>query len=136
MGRLDRVDEHTDGTLEVIDYKSSREEISEQEVRESCAMACYSLLLHKHYPGRRVLASIVALAAGRSATVEISRDELDVVEEEAHTAASQITGREEFLPNYGPHCEGCIYNAICYRKGPVEWEAKREAFERDMDGSC
>ena len=135
MGRLDRMDEHPDGTLEVIDYKSGRQEVTPEQVRESIAMTCYALLVRRHYPDRAVRATIVALAGGCEATATWTDDDLDVFEEQAHTVAAQITGREEFPPSYGPVCTGCIYSGICYGKGPIDWEAKRREFE-ETSGSA
>ncbi len=135
MGRLDRLDEHPDGTLEVIDYKSGLEDVTEDGVRDSLAMVCYSLLVEKQYPGRRVMASIVSLPACAKATAEFRREELDVFEELAQTVAQQMQGREEFLPDYAPHCESCIYNRRCYKGGAVDWEEKRRLFDQTQEGA-
>ena len=53
LGRLDRVDEHEDGTLEIVDYKSGRQDVSEDEVKTDIAMACYQLLVKRKYPDRQ-----------------------------------------------------------------------------------
>ncbi|MCX6340981.1 MAG: PD-(D/E)XK nuclease family protein, partial [Fimbriimonadales bacterium] len=39
VGRIDRIDEHEDGTLEIIDYKSGRSTITDSEVETDLAMA-------------------------------------------------------------------------------------------------
>lgn len=134
MGRLDRVDELPDGTLEIIDYKSGLLEVSQERVRGSIAMQCYSRLLTRHYPGRTIIATIAALAGGVSATVCFTDEDLELFDELAADVAAQITGAEEFLPNYGPHCEECIYKRKCYKDGEMDWEAKQNEFLNDQWG--
>lgn len=50
VGRIDRLDEHPDGKLEIIDYKSGRMSVSEQEVADDLAMSIYQLLVKRKYP--------------------------------------------------------------------------------------
>lgn len=134
MGRLDRLDEHQDGTLEIVDYKSGLLEISPEEVHASLAMICYTLLVGKAYPDRPVIATIIGLAGGCSASTQFTQDELDVFEEDAHRVAEQVMDREQYAPTYGGHCASCIYTQICYGGGPIDWEAKRAAAEAADDG--
>ena len=75
-GRVDRIDRHEDGSLEIIDYKSGRLETSSEEVSNSLAMSCYQLILRKLYPGERVFATIYALRGGVTASFELTGDDL------------------------------------------------------------
>lgn len=135
MGRLDRLDEHADGSLEIIDYKSGRTEVEEADVHDSLAMACYCLLVGKRYPGRKVSASIIGLAGGCSATTSFSAEEMEVFEEDVKEIARQIDAAEEYPPNYSPICESCIFSPICYEGGPVDWRARRRAYEASQEGA-
>jgi len=47
IGRLDRVDEYPDGSLEIVDYKTGRETVSTEDVAGDLAMSIYQLLLRK-----------------------------------------------------------------------------------------
>lgn len=134
MGRLDRVDELPDGTLEIIDYKSGLLDVSQENVRSSIAMQCYSRLMTRHYPDRTITATIAALAGGVSATVCFTSQELELFDELAAEVAAGISGTEEYLPNYGPHCADCIYNRKCYKDGELDWEAKQNEFVNDQWG--
>jgi len=73
-GRIDRVDEHHDGSLEIVDYKSGRETVSEEDVAKSLAMSVYQLLLKHLHPDRRVFATLVALRTGARASWELLED--------------------------------------------------------------
>ena len=50
QGRVDRVDLHPDGTLEIVDYKSGRMEASAEQVAESLAMSVYQLIVRQKQP--------------------------------------------------------------------------------------
>lgn len=45
LGRVDRIDEWPDGSIEIIDYKSGRSNVEQAEVRGDLAMNCYHLLV-------------------------------------------------------------------------------------------
>src|SRR5215212_11947353 len=51
FGKIDRLDRLADGELQVIDYKSGRLTVTEEEVRASPALAIYQLLVARNYPG-------------------------------------------------------------------------------------
>ena len=51
-GRVDRVDEHMDGALEIVDYKSGREVVEPEHVAGALAMSIYQALLKHHHPSR------------------------------------------------------------------------------------
>ena len=72
IGRLDRVDEYPDGTLEIVDYKTGRETVSEEDVAGDLAMSIYQLLLHKKHPDRPIRARIEAVRTGISATAALN----------------------------------------------------------------
>jgi RecB family exonuclease len=119
MGRIDRVDEHPDGTIEVIDYKSGRLSTSEEEVRHDLAMGIYQLLLSKRYPGHRVTGSILCLRTNCKATVELSDSELNEIEEGVKAVAEKILQISEdtvFEPEITDLCEDCRFERLCRRR--------------------
>ncbi len=117
LGRLDRVDEYPDGTLEIIDYKSGRERITEEQVANDLALNCYALLLQPHYPDRPLLISIYALRAGEKATVAIDAAQLQEFARLLDGLAEQIlnTRYEPLAPTPIPHCAACEYLPLCAR---------------------
>ncbi|MCS7066562.1 MAG: PD-(D/E)XK nuclease family protein [Fimbriimonadales bacterium] len=117
VGRLDRVDEHPDGTLEIIDYKSQRAVVTEAQVANDFALYCYALLLQHYYPDRPLLISIYALRAGEKATVALTHDQLQEFAQLLDDLAQQIlhTDFEQLQPEPIPHCEVCEYLPLCTR---------------------
>jgi putative RecB family exonuclease len=73
-GRVDRIDQHPDGTLEVIDYKSGRSDVTARDVAGSLAMNCYQLILHHLYPDSAIRGTIYSLKSGVSATSALDGD--------------------------------------------------------------
>lgn len=118
-GRIDRLDERPDGVYEIIDYKSGRDCVTEEEVANDLAMSVYQLLAGRKYPGRRVIATIHCLRTGKSASAELSNDELVELEEQIRTVAAEmleITEDTEIDPEWKPMCERCDYLKICERR--------------------
>ena len=73
-GRVDRIDRHADGRLEIIDYKSGRWETSAEEVANSLAMCCYQLILNRLHPESSVFATIYCLRSGHQASADLSHE--------------------------------------------------------------
>jgi len=123
VGRLDRVDEYEDGTLEVVDYKSGRSEVTDEQVANDFAMAVYQLLLRHKYPGRPVRARIVAVRSGTSAVASMDDEQAAEFEFILIEIAQAIFGKEEFfeeIPAYKGLCAKCDFLPLC---------RKYEAFE-------
>jgi putative RecB family exonuclease len=125
-GRVDRIDEHIgSGVLEVIDYKSGRETITEDDVSKALAMCVYQLILKRAYPDRRVQSTIVALRSGDSATVELSDEQLAVWEDDLRDIGRQIleTDWESVRPVWLPDvCPDCDYLKLCERYWKITGE--------------
>lgn len=115
IGRVDRVDEHDDGSLEIIDYKSKREEVSDEEVRSDIAMTCYQLLLKRKFPERRVTATILALRSGNHATVSMSDQELNEFESDLRNLGLEILNEtyESLEPVFKSLCPRCDFIPLC-----------------------
>jgi len=130
-GRIDRIDEHADGTLEVVDYKSGRTGVGEDDVRLSVAMEIYQLLVKRAHPDRRVRATIHGLQDGSSATVELTDDELAAIEDDLRGVGIEIVEtdfeavRPELIVGV---CEECDFLRACDRY----WKARGREFELEL----
>lgn len=114
-GRVDRVDEHHDGALEIVDYKSGREHVSEDDVRDSLALSIYQILLKSQFPDRRVFATLHALRTGASAGHELTDDERAELIPALRETAEEIRTRdwENVLPVVNEHCPYCDFLPHC-----------------------
>ncbi len=117
VGRVDRVDQHDDGTLEIIDYKSGRERITEEDVKSDIAMSIYQLLLRRQFPEQPVAATILALKSGESATYSMSDEELDELENDVRMICMEII-KEDFFERRAvpkPLCRHCDFFPLCLK---------------------
>ncbi|MCX7992231.1 MAG: PD-(D/E)XK nuclease family protein [Fimbriimonadales bacterium] len=118
MGRIDRVDEHPDGTLEIIDYKSGRSDVTEEQVLNDFALHCYALLVQEHYPDRSLWIAIHALRPNKKVAVPVSRETLDEFRELLNQLVAQILDEDWSIlnPEWIPECAECEFLELCVRK--------------------
>jgi putative RecB family exonuclease len=130
-GRVDRVDEHPDGRLEIVDYKSGRTSVSEEEVRDDLAMSAYQLLLKRTHPEREVFATIHALRSTECASASLTENELAQFEETLRLLGEEIIecDFESLLPTYKPICARCDFVQLCKRSPEYleEWTAAQQS---------
>jgi RecB family exonuclease len=119
IGRVDRVDQHDDGTLEVIDYKSGRQEVLQEDVAQDLAMGLYQLLLANAYPGHPVRATIVALRTNAQASAALSDEELAQLREDLTRLATDIFQRswDPLAPVAKDLCPTCDFLPLCRQHG-------------------
>lgn len=127
-GRVDRIDKHTDGTLEIVDYKSGRWEVTEEQVYNDFAMRCYQLILSDLYPDTPVKTTIYCLRSGISATTLLDREEREQFREEVMLIGDEILNRDytELLPEPIEVCPECEFLRLCKRYWTQEQQ--RELF--------
>lgn len=115
VGRIDRVDEHEDGTLEIIDYKSGRSEVSSLDVESDVSMGCYQLLLHAAFPGREIRATIYALRTGARASASMSASQLAAFAQDIKFIGEQMLGHdyEHLAPAHKRLCHDCDFLKLC-----------------------
>lgn len=116
-GRVDRIDQHADGTLEVVDYKSGRTEVTTDDVAESLAMNIYQFILRRTYPGTRVFATVYALRSGMHASTEMSDEEAERFGRDILALGEEILSRDYagLKPERIEACEYCEFISRCQR---------------------
>ncbi len=116
-GRIDRVDEHHDGSLEIVDYKSGRETVTEEDVAHSLAMNVYQVLLKDKHPDRRVFSTIVALRSGSSASHELTDEARAGLTTECRETGEKVLGMnwDTVQPTPNNHCPHCDFLPYCSR---------------------
>ncbi|MFZ4508624.1 MAG: RecB family exonuclease [Fimbriimonas sp.] len=119
LGRIDRLDEHSDGTLEIVDYKTGRPNLSSEDVETDLAMSIYQLLLSKEHPGRPIRATLISLRHEVSASASLSEEALVELEEDLRQIGAKILAEDLFDrdPVAKPMCLRCDFLMLC-RKHP------------------
>lgn len=116
LGRVDRIDELEDGTIEIIDYKSGRDSVTEEEVRNDLAMTCYQLILAEHFPDRPITASIIAVRSGDKATAQVSGEAMEEFKEMVLSLGDEILNRDwDFVEAVYKErlCHHCDFRSLC-----------------------
>jgi len=125
-GRVDRVDEHHDGTLEIVDYKSGRTEVLPEDVAGSRPLRIYQTLLHHVHPDRRIHATLVALRPGASASHELDPGEREELLEDCAEVGRSILAKDwdSVQPEPCDHCAKCDFLPYCQR----HWRARGDSW--------
>jgi putative RecB family exonuclease len=113
FGKIDRLDRRADGALEVVDYKSGRLTVSEEEVRASLALTVYQLLIARNHPGVEVYVGILCLRSAVHVAIHRTEVELMEAEHEIINLVRAILEDEEKAALPGPQCRNCQYPRIC-----------------------
>lgn len=116
-GRVDRIDRHADGRLEILDYKSGRWETTPEEVANDLAMCCYQLILQRLHPETSVFATIYCLRSGVQASAQLDAEQLDEFEHELRVLGNQILEQDytDLEPVPVPACPTCDFLPRCER---------------------
>ena len=116
VGRIDRVDEHADGSVEIIDYKSG-ETWTEEALRNDVALNCYAMLLRTIIPDKQIFTSIVSLKSGDKCSVEATPPGLEEFQNDLLFIGNEIVNREfhEITPRVKNLCRNCDFLPLCQR---------------------
>lgn len=119
LGRIDRVIQHDDGSLEIVDYKTGSRVVSEASIKSDLAMGIYQLLLRNKHPEEPIRATIEVLTRGDTATASLSDEELAEFEQSLIPLAHEILDRdyENLEPQVKRLCVSCDFVPLC-RKWP------------------
>lgn len=114
-GRVDRIDRHPDGRLEIIDYKSGRWETTPEEVAGDLAINCYQLILSHLYPDTPIFATIYCLRSGIQASAELAGEARAEFARDLIELGKEILERDyqTVRPIRLPVCEGCDFLPRC-----------------------
>ncbi len=115
LGRVDRVDQHKDGTIEIVDYKSGRQTVAAEDVATDLAMNCYALLLQEKHPDANLSASIFALRSNTKATFPFVPKDLDSFKNDLVVLGEEILHRDfaGMVPVAKELCPHCDFLPLC-----------------------
>lgn len=113
-GRIDRIDELPDGTLEVIDYKSGLRLPSPEEVGDDLPIAIYQFLCARALGCTRVKGSLYHLRSGQKVSILRTADELVPIAAGVDALYACIRDDDQFAPVRDERCFGCDYYTRCW----------------------
>jgi RecB family exonuclease len=121
FGRVDRIDEESDGTLHLIDYKGGQE----SEDIDTSQLTLYALLVEAKLRRKVSKASFWYLDDGETWTLEFSDDDKRKARAELLATAQEMNEVSDFPPTIAAHCAVCPYLKVCeFRKEIAEARAR------------
>lgn len=114
-GKIDRVDMHPDGTMEIIDYKTGRRP-TDKQIKENLQMTVYALAATDKgiygKPPEKVILSFYFFEAQEKVSGQRTAEQLTAAEEKLKSIAREISV-SDFIPTPGPWCDFCDFRMIC-----------------------
>lgn len=113
VGSIDRIDAHDDGSLEVVDYKSSRRAKSRARVRSSLQLALYALACEHLYGRLPTAVTLEFLVPGISVRVPVAEVDLDAARAAVAETAEAVRSGGPWPPTPNRLCDWCDYRSVC-----------------------
>ena len=116
-GRIDRIDKLSDGTFEVIDYKTTKKMPAQESIDNNFQLSVYYLGLVSRWPSiekenRPVKLSLYYLRHGEKLSAVRNNQYIKETKEKIIDAISQIQ-KSDFGPKSNPLCDWCQYQPYC-----------------------
>jgi RecB family exonuclease len=112
-GRVDRIDQRSDGSIEIIDYKTG--DTSPENPLYDIALGCYALLARELYIDKQIRTTLISLKSGEKVSVLRDKYELEAFESDLRKLAIEILYRD--YPTIDPKpkrlCCNCDFLTVC-----------------------
>jgi DNA helicase-2/ATP-dependent DNA helicase PcrA len=113
-GRIDRADSLSDGTLEIIDYKTGKSK-SQAQVDKDLQLQIYALAANECFNTPATRMTLYFLDEDMKVSTEPNTKQIDKVKQEIIEVADEIN-KSEFSPTPSKFiCQFCAYRKICDR---------------------
>ena len=117
MGFIDLIERAEDGTITVVDYKSSRALPSRQDMDRSMQLGIYALAARQRYPDAPIRLCFDMLRHGLRLYTERTSAQLDTLERYLSALASRVEGWADngavYTPTLNRFCHWCSFKAVC-----------------------
>jgi DNA helicase II / ATP-dependent DNA helicase PcrA len=111
VGRIDRVDELSDGQIAITDYKTGKPQ-SQEDADESLQLSIYALAAREKWGYHAHHLSFCNLQDNTSAVTQRNDDQLEEAKRKVEDVAASIAAGK-FEPKRGFHCGFCAYRNLC-----------------------
>jgi DNA helicase-2/ATP-dependent DNA helicase PcrA len=110
-GAIDRIDKHSDGTLEILDYKTGKTK-TKLDFSEKRQLILYQLFIEEFLGVKVSALSYYYLESGEKFTFTVTDKDISRLRLEVREEIAAIKKRD-FTPTPGMMCQFCDFNSIC-----------------------
>lgn len=112
-GFIDRIIRESEDTVEITDYKTSRQIPSKEEVDSNLQLSIYNLAAQTLYPGKKVRLNLYFVRHGIRVNTSRTPDQLARVKEFLMTITDKIKSTTLFPANINEFCNYCTQKNNC-----------------------
>ena len=110
-GRIDRIDKDGEDFV-VIDYKTSKEMLSEKKLREDMQLIMYTLVVENLFGRRPKSVGWWFLRANKKVMIEVREEDIEKIKQQMMNVVDNIK-KGDFHPTPGWVCQNCDFASIC-----------------------
>ncbi|MBW3624442.1 MAG: PD-(D/E)XK nuclease family protein [Armatimonadetes bacterium] len=112
-GKIDRLDRLEDGSLEIVDYKSGRSALEEEDVARDMGLMVYEILVKSKFPDTPVRVALHALRINTKVSLRRTEEEGAAIEQFLDRLAEEIMFTHFYPGRPIEDCPDCDYRRIC-----------------------
>jgi putative RecB family exonuclease len=113
-GKVDRVDERAGvGGIEVIDYKTGRARLEDEDLPREAAAQVYSLVASRAFAKPVTRVRFIYLTERVERQWEVESEDLELAAQRVQKAVSEVQRETEFAARPDQHCRWCAYRQLC-----------------------
>ncbi len=121
FGKVDRIDRRDSGLLEVVDYKTGRLRLDEDDLPHEPALQVYLLGTEAAASGFEVARlRLIYLASGEERRWDPEREDVERARQRLLDVTDQIAADRSFGPTPGEQCRRCQFRLVCPDSDRVE----------------
>ena len=110
-GRIDRIDREGEDFV-VIDYKTTKDMMSEKKLREDMQLIMYTLVVESLYGRRPKSVGWWFLRANKKVMIEVNEEDIEKIRQQMVNVVESIR-KGDFHPTPGWVCKNCDFTSIC-----------------------